>query len=296
MIPPEKYAIATPSFHGDRDRCVQLCRSIDQYVSGWDRHYLLIEDRDLPLFADLAGGRREIILESELLPQWLQVYQMPGAFGGRRVWSGAGALRRGVPPLRGWHAQQLRKMALSRHIDQDVVLFADSDTLFVRPFAMTSLSDSGGTRFYRLDAAVDASMRDHVRWHRTTRAILETEAVDLPGPDYIAHLVVWRTRSAAAMLNYIEQKSGRDWISAVAKHRQFSEYMLYGRFVDCVLTPAASGHTVVGAALAKSYWSRASLPKPGTLRLAQELRDDQVAVGIQSFLNESLAELATTTA
>ena len=60
-------AIATPSYSGDFERCRLLCASIDRFVSGHAVHYLLVEDRDLELFAPLAGPRRQVIPESALL-------------------------------------------------------------------------------------------------------------------------------------------------------------------------------------------------------------------------------------
>ena len=112
----DTFAIATPSYVGDLHRCALLCASIDRFVSGHSMHYLLIEDRDAELFAHLAGPRRKIIVESELLPRWLRSWRDPLSLGRRRIWTGPGALARGIPPLRGWHAQQLRKMALPLHV------------------------------------------------------------------------------------------------------------------------------------------------------------------------------------
>ena len=123
------YAIATPSYAGDVERCRLLCASIDRFVTGHATHYLLVEDGDVPLFADLEGPRRQVIAESELLPSWLKPRPDPLSLGRRRVWTGARALLKGVPPLRGWHAQQLRKLALPLKSEEDVVLFADSDML-----------------------------------------------------------------------------------------------------------------------------------------------------------------------
>ena len=120
------FALATPSYRGDLDRCRLLCASIDRFVTGQAVHYLLVEDRDVPLFRDLEGPRRRILPESQLLPHWLKSIPDPLSFGKRRIWTGLGAAARGLPPLRGWHTQQLRKFAVAKASSEDVVLFADS--------------------------------------------------------------------------------------------------------------------------------------------------------------------------
>ena len=35
-------------------------------------------------------------------------------------------------PLRGWHAQQIRRLALARHVEADMLLSVDSDVVMVR--------------------------------------------------------------------------------------------------------------------------------------------------------------------
>src|SRR4051812_7038988 len=79
------YSIATPSYAGDIERCRLLCASIDRFVTGHANHYLLVEDRDVPLFRDLEGPRRRVIAESALLPSWLKSLPDPLSLGRRRV-------------------------------------------------------------------------------------------------------------------------------------------------------------------------------------------------------------------
>ncbi len=291
MNKPDTFAIATPSYAGDLQRCVLLCASIDRFVTGHTMHYLLIEDRDADLFRHLEGPRRRIIVESELLPRWFSSWSDPLSLGRRRIWTSPGALARGVPPLRGWHAQQLRKMALPRHVPEDVLLFADSDVIFLKPFAMGLLCGPEGTRLFRAPGAIDAGMSEHVHWHRTTSAMIDRPMPELPAPDYVTHLASWRSANALALTAHIEAVSGRDWVSAVSRHRRFSEYMIYGRFIDAVLTPEQSGHAMVDWGLARSFWSQADIATHGLHSLQDQLGQGQVAVGVQSFLGEPIEKL-----
>jgi hypothetical protein len=285
------HAIATPSYAGDYERCRLLCASIDRFVSGQAMHYLLVEDRDLPLFRTLAGPTRRVICESELLPGWLKSWPDPLSLGRRRVWSGPGALRRGVPPLRGWHAQQLRKLALPLICDEDVVLFADSDMMFLRPFDLRSIEAGGLTRLYVKPDGITAGMADHAAWCGNAAKLLGLPAPTLPGRDYINNLVSWRRANVRALVRHIERQSGRDWVSAVATQRQFSEYMIYGYFAEEVLGLEAAGHRPDSLELCKVYWG-GDTAELATLRSFEEvLEAGQVAVGVQSFIGQPVERL-----
>jgi hypothetical protein len=285
-------AIATPSYSGDFERCRLLCASIDRFVSGHAMHYLLVEDRDLKLFAPLAGSRRQVIPESALLPGWLSSWPDPLSLGRRRVWTGPGALARGIPPLRGWHAQQLRKLALPLKSHEDIVLFADSDMIFLRPFDVASLVAAEGVRLYRKPDGITAGMSRHRDWCQLASRLLGLPEPVFPSADYINNLVSWRRDSVVAMMARIEQQSGRDWVSAIAAHRQFSEYMIYGYFVERVRGLAEAGHWADAHELCKVYWFDEDVTGLAGLRsFAEVLGPGQVAVGVQSFTGVPLDRL-----
>lgn len=285
------YAIATPSYAGDYERCRLLCASIDRFVTGHDMHYLLVEDRDLALFKPLEGSRRRVITEAGLLPPWLKSWPDPLTLGRRRVWTGPGALRRGVPPLRGWHAQQLRKLALPLKSGEDVVLFADSDMIFLRPFDVGSLESNGAIRLYRKPASIRQGMAEHVAWCEGASRILGLPAPSIPSDDYINNLVSWRRDNVVAMMALIEQQTGRDWVSAIAGQRQFSEYMIYGYYVDRVRGLEQAGHWPEALELCKVYWG-GDADGIASLRSFEEvLGPDQVAVGVQSFIGQPVEQL-----
>ncbi|WP_332694033.1 DUF6492 family protein [Bosea sp. (in: a-proteobacteria)] len=285
-------AIATPSYSGDFERCRLLCASIDRFVSGHAMHYLLVEDRDLALFKPLAGPRRQVIPETALLPRWLSSWPDPLSFGRRRVWTGPGALARGVPPLRGWHAQQLRKLAFPLKSHEDVVLFADSDMIFLRPFEVASLAAAGGVRLYRKPEGITGEMTRHRDWCELASRLLGLPEPTFPSADYINNLVSWRRDNIVAMMARIEQNTGRDWVSAIAANRQFSEYMIYGYFVERVRGLAEAGHWPDAHELCKVYWFDEDVTDLAGLRSFEEvLEPGQVAVGVQSFTDVPLDRL-----
>lgn len=288
------YAIATPSYAGDLERCRLLCASIDRFVTGHAAHYLLVEDRDVALFKGLEGPRRHVVAESELLPSWLRARPDPLTFGRRRVWTGLGALARGVPPLRGWHAQQLRKFAIARACSEDVFLFADSDMIFARPFALGALERDGAVRLYSKPGAITADMVErHVPWCENASLLLGLGPPGFPGADYI-NMVSWRRLTVLSLLEHVERSSGRDWVSAMARRRRFSEYVIYGHYVERVLGLEAAGHWADPRELCRYYWFDHEVAGLDRVASFEEVLEPwQVAVAVQSFIDQPLERLRT---
>lgn len=290
MTPAPTIALATASYAGDYERCVLLCASIDRFVTGWTVHYLMVEEADLPLFRRLEGPRRRIISEAMLFPAWLKSWPDPSTLGKRRIWTGPGALRRGILPLRGWHAQQLRKLCLPVHAGEDIFLHADSDLIFLRPFDVASLVTPQGVRLYRNPGGITAAMPEHAGWCAEAARVLGLPAPAMPCDDYINNLVTWTRDNVLGLHRRIEAVTGRDWLSAIAVRRGFSEYSIYGFYVDQVLG-AASGHAATALPLARTYWFTHEIPEGGLAGFEGALEPGQVAVGVQSFIGEPVEKL-----
>jgi hypothetical protein len=60
--------LVTPTYGRDLERCALLCESVDRYVTSFTKHYLIVADEELPLFARFNGTRREVMPHSQLLP------------------------------------------------------------------------------------------------------------------------------------------------------------------------------------------------------------------------------------
>jgi hypothetical protein len=279
-----RYAIATASYRGDLERCRLLCASIDRFVSELSMHYILVEDADLALFAPLSGPRRRIVPESALFPRWLKAY--PDLLSGRRrrVWTGMGALARGVPPLRGWHTQQLRKLALPHVVAEDIILVADSDAIFLKPFALSSQLIGGLPRLFMKPGGITASMTEHAGWVRTAARLLGRPAPAFPADDFINNMPTWRRSNLVALWRHIENVSGRDWFSAVARERAFSEMLIYGQFCSEVLGSDA-GHVASPQELTRTFWSKEDVGPLGVTLAGGLTAPSHVSIGVQSFLN-----------
>ena len=113
-----------------------------------------------------------------------------------------------------------------------------------------------------------------------------------PGPDYINNMVSWRREHVLGLLAHVERLSGRDWVSAIARDRQFSEYLLYGYYVERVLGLETAGHWPDARELCKVYWFPEDVTGFDLLKSFEEVLEPwQVAIGVQSFIGQPLDQV-----
>ena len=150
------WAIITPSYDLDFVRCKLLCRSIDELVDGQWHHYLIVDAPDMALFALLNGPRRTVIAKADVLPKNTYQFFNTHIFKSQRFrrlwWSRSG-------PVAGWQVQQLVKIGMANHVEQENLLLCDSDMFFVKRFALANFHRS---EKFRVRAAIRAA-RDRGR-------------------------------------------------------------------------------------------------------------------------------------
>src|ERR1019366_8061572 len=70
-------ALLTPSHSKDIERFALLCDSIDACLTGYSKHYVIVNDDDVPLFAKYQSEKRVVVPVSRYLPKWL--WALPAA-------------------------------------------------------------------------------------------------------------------------------------------------------------------------------------------------------------------------
>jgi hypothetical protein len=282
-MPVDRIAIITPSYAGDHARCQLLCDSMDRMATDAFQHSILVADHDLALFAPLAGPNRRVIPDSEILPHWLKAMVRPFS-DGRMVW---GSILPPVWPMSGWHVQQLRKLLIARHIDEDVLVMADSDSVFVRPFGKSAFVREGMVRLYVKERGItdEAGFTKHRAWVRQAADVLGLPRPPLPASDYINNLVSWRRQHALDLLDHIEARSGRDLVATLGRYRTFSEYQIYGSYVDGIA--GRSGHFAEAEPLSLTYWQGEALTEASLASFVSRLSSKQIAICVQSFTGTS---------
>ena len=270
-------ALLTPTYGRDLEICTLLCESVDRHVTSFSKHYLLVPDCDLSLFAPLASERRVIIPASAFLPDWLRPLPRIVQRKRRQFWW---SLR--AKPVSGWHVQQFLKIAATISLPHQRYCILDSDIVFFRDFDLAHYEYPNTIPLLRMDGAVTADQPRHSRWLETSHQLLGLPTPPFPAPDFIGHIIFWDQQTTRALTERIETATGLSWIEALCKTREFSEYLLYGFFVQ---NDAASAlrHTVAPNTPCISYWDDPTLSKNELTRLLLRANTHDVAFSIASF-------------
>jgi hypothetical protein len=270
-------ALLTPTYARDLELCTLLCESVDRHVASFGKHYLLVPDSDYELFSRFVSDRRTVIPASALLPAWLR--PMPRIFRRkrRRFWWSMRA-----KPVSGWHVQQFLKIAAAMSLPHERYCILDSDIVFFRDFDLSRFEAPNTLPLFRVTNEVTADQASHSRWVETSHQLLGLPTPTLPAPDYIGHIIFWDRETTRAMVSRIETATGRDWVEALCRTRDVSEYMLYGYFAENDRAFAAA-HTPVSSTPCVSYWEAPRLDKAGLNRLFGRAGRDDVAFSVASF-------------
>lgn len=283
-------AVITASYAGDFERCRLLCESLDNHLKGVWTHYLLVEEHDVALFKKLTGKNRVVVSERELFPWWLRAFPDPISSRHARVWLSPFSL-----PLRGWHAQQIRRIAIAEQLDEDIMLSIDSDVVLLRDFDVKSLQSGGDIRFYCKPNGLNENMQEHMRWSRNAGSLLGISESDICYDDYINTFIAWRTQTVKKLLRHIENVHGQHWIRCLIGNRDMSECMIYGRFASEIEKSVA--HKPDPQALCKVMWDEKSdnASADGLRVFMSGLDPEQIAIGIQSFVNVDIDDIRRVT-
>lgn len=265
-------AFVTPSYAPDLELCSDLNESVLRNTPGPVRHYIITPRRDVKLFSRLRGTRTEVLSVDEVLPR--HVLSVPGA----NFWLN---VRCPWPPVRGWVMQQVIKLQMATQVNVGLLLMADSDVLLVRPVTAETFCVGGRTPFYRLDNEIGSDMPRHLVWHDVACKLLGVPPAPLPLPDYISPFNVWERRIAIALQERIQQTTGRHWLDAITGQMHFSEFVLYGMFVDKVLGTRANV-TETRSMFCHSYWKRTPLDTAEADKFVRETPPGDVAIMISA--------------
>lgn len=214
-------ALFTCSYGPDISRCKRLCASVDVHVHNSIEHILVVPRRDLAKFRSLESPRRRVISTESLLPG--RYFQLPFS---DKWWLDSHGF-----PVRGWIMQQLTKLSAGFATEAKVILHVDSDIHFIRTLKKDLMSNEKTRLNRRPGLKCDG---EHLKWHHVASSLLNLEP-KYSGADYIGPLTTWRRDHLLELLKTVERNSGAKWYHTIGHKLRFSEYILYGQFVDRVL-------------------------------------------------------------
>jgi hypothetical protein len=265
------FAIITPSYAPDFERCKLLSWSIQQSLSDKVKHYIVVDARDMILFRQLQNRYTEIITVESVLPWWIQ--RLPFAKNG---WFSLSNLF-----IRNWMLQQIVKLAIAEYITQEVMVFVDSDVSFIRPFDFKNFIHEDKIRLLREPNCDNYQMPRHYKWHQTASQLLGLPNVKYPASGYIGNIITWKRKNVLKLHKHLEDVSGKGWIQTLSSSWHLSEYILYGIFVERILGED-SGHYYNAQKICHEYWNPEEMSKEDLEQFFAEIEPEHIAVMISA--------------
>lgn len=189
--------------------------------------------------------------------------------------------------------QQVAKLGIAEHLNTDVIVFADSDVSFVRPFDAGSLirESSNGepqVRLYRDERKPHFYQNRRYRnWYRFAARSLGLDNPDALSGAYIAQMVSWDRQTVLDMHRHIEQQTGLCWQAAVMRSLDVSEYVLYGAYVENV-AKESHRHFFDPSLICHSSWYHDITDQASLQKYLESIGNEHCAVHIQSNLGFDL--------
>ncbi len=237
-----KFALITPSYALDFERCKLLVESVERCLIDDTKHYIVVDRRDLDLFKQLTSSKVHLLIVEELLP--VNFFRIPGL---KKWWM---SLR--VFPIRNWILQQLVKISVCDSIDENVLVFCDSDNTFIRAFDMRScLMRNNHLALLK----VNFQNKDVNEWIEASKKIFGIEDKIIHPATYVSNMITWYKPNILKMQSYIEEINGENWIDVLCRYKNISEYMLYGIFVEYIQGLEEANHFFFSVELIKPSWS-----------------------------------------
>ena len=225
----KKIAIVTQSYKNDYNECRLLCESMDRFVSGID-HFIFVNDDDYELFQTLNYGRHKVHKKGEILP-WYMI-RIPWKILGHHFHVSIFTI-----PVREWIIQQICKFGVFEVIgdEYEVVFNIDSETVFMKPFAISMWVNEGKYMMYRAVNDDEPSHDDYchaaeklLKWDKGYKTISMYNYMNTP--------VCFVRENLKALLSEIGRNYWmKSWKLALCNTYRFSEYYTYGIYTDYIL-------------------------------------------------------------
>jgi hypothetical protein len=270
-------ALLTPTYGRDLELCTLLCESVDRHVTSYSKHYLLVPDCDLALFSHFESERRTVLAASHFLPKWLRPLPRIVQRKRRQFWWSFRA-----KPVSGWHVQQLIKIAAAISLPHQRYCILDSDVVFFRDHDLSRFRYPNSIPLLNMRDEITPDHVRHARWVETSHDLLGLPTPPLPASDFIGHIIFWDQQTTQAMAAKIQAATNLHWIEALCRIREFSEYMLYGYFVENDAGFSAR-HTRIPRSQCVSYWDQPKLSRDELNQLLRGADKDDVAFSVASF-------------
>jgi hypothetical protein len=211
---PRTLDAVLPLTLSDAERAQILFRSLERFFEPLGTCFVVAPAAELDaLRAHVPGGRYELLPEDELVPE-LRRHQARGRLLAR-LWLGM--------PAHGWHVQQLVKLAAADLVASDAYLTLDADVICARPTGYDDLVGAGGR------AVAQLTPPHHPEWNDTAAELL---GLPRSGRQHGVTPAVLARAGVQALAQHLEDRSGEPWRRHLLRRLPWTEYSLYGTFLE----------------------------------------------------------------
>ncbi len=237
MQQPTHLQFLTPSYRGDLDRFILLRRTVERFARCRVEHVAAVPRQDMALFRDALQhdtgvrvvAQQDFVAPIFYAPAWSRFLQEKL---GRRAWRLTQTRFGGRP---GWIVQQIVKLSAPEVFADGPVCVVDSDLLFIREFDVADLFPASGARvLMRLEPEKESAK--HRNYMRKSRELLKLA----PGSEdhhFMAYPAIWYMDWVRQLRDELERQHRKPWQQVLYDSGFFSEYLLYGVYLDEVLQP-----------------------------------------------------------
>ena len=234
-----------------------LCDSVERYAPEDLEHYVIVSSDDEQLFRKSKRPRTKLLIQEKMVSG--RYWKVPLLKNWRFSFS--------TPPIRGWIWQQLVKLSIPKFIESEAILMLDSDTFLTRAFDpgdLVEIDAQSGRQTIPLfveEKDFYVTHSDTQKWNAVSRSLLGLPPLSQPSRmGYVSCYAYWRRDVVLKLHEHIRSSSGKsNIVRALAMHPTFSEYSLYGTFVDQVLGRKNSGHYAFTKDIVHAYWQEKPL-------------------------------------
>lgn len=282
---PPELEFLTVSYRGDFERFRFLRRTVLEYSKEVIPHVVAVPRRDLELFKTLLphDPALRIVAKNDYLPRkyypkwWFDFICGIAPFASWRLRRHAGRP--------GWIRQQVVKLSAADISPAETIVAVDSDTIFIRPFGVSDFKTEKDAYLVKEQPSIH---RQHLI---NARKLLKLPN-DVHGHGYMGSPFIFNREWLISLLMHLQTIYDNNWKEVLYENQHYSEYTLYGVYVDEYLGPK---NLKYHEPYQEGVWLREEFRSTGELiqligsRIDDARSKGKLAVVIQSHLGHSVS-------
>lgn len=284
------FAFITPSYAPDFQRCKLLCWSIKNFVSSLNKHYIIVDKKDLNLFQELADSNTEILTKEEIIPTWIKRFPFADR---KNIWLNLKGYKSGNWLIRGWLIQQIVKLAAAQYVEQEVLIFIDSDVAFINSFDVHTLVSGDKVRLFRVQHSTDKDSKIGKKWKDAAKNLLTLPLDNKYYDFYVSQIVTWRRSNLLQLYKLIEKNFQQDWLEVIFRVKDLSEYVIYGIFANYLLKENSGHYDDHLQKICWCYWEDTPMSHEELREFFQEAQSSghkAVMISAKSYMDLSIEQ------